>query len=202
MNSGKLLLTSTGLSSETVVKTFLDITNDIKSKSVAIITTAAEDKEKDKYSQLSKQQLIKIGFSDIDFVDFEAESQKDLSKYEIIYVVGGNTFKLLKFARIANFGLSIKKLLQRDGIYVGVSAGSSIVGPSIQIAGEIEPDPNDVGLEDFTGLNITELIILPHYTIEIEKETKEFEIRHNVKVERISDSQAILVENGQKIIIG
>lgn len=169
---------------------------------MAIVTTAAEEKENNKYSQLAKEQFIEMGFLHIDFVDFETEPTKDFSKYDIVYVCGGNTFKLLKFAREANFKASIENLLKRNGVYIGVSAGSIIVGPSIKMAGEVASDKNDIGLKDLTGFGITNLIILPHYSFEIEEETKSFETKYSVKVERVSNSQAVLLQNGEKIILG
>jgi dipeptidase E len=84
---------------------------------------------------------------------------------------------------------------------VGVSAGSIIIGPSIDIANEINSDSNEVGLTDLTGLGITKLIILPHYDSKMEKETKIFETKHNVFVERLADSQALLVTGSNKILI-
>ena len=114
---------------------------------------------------------------------------------------GGNTFNLLKFAREAKFKASIENLLKRNGIYIGVSAGSIIVGPSIEIAGEVAADKNEIDLEDLTGFGIMDLIVLPHYSSEIEPETKTFEARHGVAVERLSNSQAVLIENGEKTVI-
>jgi len=201
MDSGILLLTSTGLSSKAIIERFKALVFDYKKSSVAIVTTAAEEKENNTYAQLAKKQFSEMGFLRIDFVDFETESAKDFTKYDIIYVCGGNTFKLLKFARNVNFKDSIKDLLKRNGIYIGVSAGSIIVGPSIEIAGEVVLDKNEVGLENLTGFGITNLIVLPHYSPEIEKEVKTFEIEHSVLVERISDSQAVLIENRIKSII-
>ena len=201
MNTGKLLLTSTGLSSENIAKRFQSFFTDPGNQSVAIVTTAAEGKEQNKYSQLAKKQFEEMGFTKIDFIDLETEPPNDFSSYGVIYVCGGNTFKLLKFAREANFQSSINDLLKRNGVYVGVSAGSIIVGPSISIANEVEPDPNDIGLEDLTGFNITNLIILPHYSPEIEEETKAFEKKYGVIVERLNNSQATLLQNGEKTII-
>lgn len=201
MNTGKLLLTSTGLSSENIAKRFQSFFTDPGSQAVAIVTTASEDKEQNKYSQLAKKQFEGMGFTKIDFIDLETEPATNFSSYGVIYVCGGNTFKLLKFAREANFQSSIDDLLKRNGVYVGVSAGSIIVGPSIDIANEVEPDPNDIGLEDLTGFNITNLVILPHYSPEIEEETKTFETKYGVIVERLNNSQAVLIENGGKTII-
>lgn len=169
--------------------------------SVAIVTTAAEGKSENKYSQLAKKQFEELGFVVVDFVDLETEPQKDFSSYGVIYVCGGNTFKLLKFSREVNFKTTIENLLARDGVYIGVSAGSIIVGPSITIAGEIGPDENEVGLEDLTGFGISNLIILPHYSPEIEGEVIAFENKYSVKVERLSNSQAILIENDQQTLV-
>ncbi|QQS22553.1 Type 1 glutamine amidotransferase-like domain-containing protein [bacterium] len=113
----------------------------------------------------------------------------------------GNTFKLLKFARKSNFKTSIESLLDRNGIYIGVSAGSIIVGPSIEIAGEVSADKNEVGLEDYTGLGITNLIVLPHYSSDIEEQAKAFEEKYKVCVERINNSQAIFIENGKRPLL-
>jgi len=201
MNKGFLLLTSTGLTSPHIYEKFRSIVANPKNQSVAIITTAAEGKENNKYSQLAKKQFESLGFASVDFIDLETQPEKDLSSYGIIYVCGGNTFKLLKSARKANFKLSIEKLLERNGIYIGVSAGSIIVGPSIEIAGEIAADKNEIGLEDLTGFGITNLIVLPHYSSEVEEETKAFEAKHGVTVERLSNSQAALIKNGEKTII-
>jgi dipeptidase E len=201
MNTGKLLLTSTGLSSENIAKRFQSFFTDHGGQTVAIVTTAAEGKEQNKYSQLAKKQFEEMGFIKVDFVDLEAEPSRNFSSYGVIYVCGGNTFKLLKFAREASFKTSIENLLSRGGVYVGVSAGSIIVGPSINIANEVEPDPNDIGLKDLTGFNITDLIILPHYSPEVEEETKAFEKKYGVIVERLNNYQAALLEDGEKIIV-
>lgn len=198
---GILFLTSTGLSCEAVTKKLKLIFANQKNRSVAIITTAAVDKENNKYSQLAKKQFLDMGIKHVDFVDLESEPSKDFSHYEIIYVCGGNTFKLLKFAQEANLKSSIENLLKRNGIYIGVSAGSIIVGPSIEIAGEVAADKNEIGLEDLTGFGVTNLIVLPHYSPEVEEETKAFETKYGVTVERLNNSQAALIENGEKTII-
>lgn len=201
MNQGKLLLTSTGLTSENVSLKFKSLISNPENTSVAIVTTAAEGKSENKYSQLAKEQFERFGFVAVDFVDLETEPQKDFSSYGVIYVCGGNTFKLLKFAREANFKTAIENLLERDGVYIGVSAGSIIVGPSIAIAGEVAADSNDIGLENLTGFGITDLIILPHYSPEIEEEIIAFENKYSVKVERLNNSQAILIKNYQKTLV-
>ncbi|MDO8443427.1 MAG: Type 1 glutamine amidotransferase-like domain-containing protein [Candidatus Azambacteria bacterium] len=196
-----MFLTSTGLSSKNVYDKFKEIADSKGFKKVVIITTASSDKENNQYSQLALSQLKSAGFDILDFYDFENEGLKDLSQYDVIYVCGGNTFKLMKFAREMNFDNEVESLLKRDGIYIGVSAGSLIIGPSIQIANEIHPDINEVGLTDFNGFNIIDLIVFPHYSSEFEEEIKLFESKNNVKIERLTNSQAILIKEGEKTLI-
>ena len=192
---GTIILTSTGLSNSNVAKKFFDlIGNDKPKNSVAIITTAAEGKENNKYSLLAKKQFLYAGFKDVEFVDLEAQSIS-LDKYNVIYVCGGNTFKLLKFAKEKSFSENIKQLLDRDGFYIGVSAGSIIMSPSIDIANEIEPDSNDANITDFDSFGIIPFHIMPHYYPDIEDEVKKFENRHSVEVKRLTNDQALFVKN-------
>ena len=200
-NSGTIFLTSTGLSSKNVYDKVKEIVDSKGFKKAVIITTASLDKENNQYSQLALSQLKSIGFNVADFYDFENDGLKDLSEYDVIYVCGGNTFKLMKFAKDMNFDKGIESLLKKDGAYIGVSAGSLIIGPSIKIAGEIHPDVNEVGLTDFNGFNIVDLIVFPHYSSEFEEEIKSFETKNNIKVERITNSQAILIKDGEKTLI-
>ena len=201
-DTGVLVLTSTGLSNEVVAQEFKSFVVNPADDTVAIVTTASEGKEQNKYSQLAKEQLIAMGFRSVEFVDFETDAKVDLSSYKVFYVCGGNTFKLLKYAREANFKTSVEQLLNRGGVYIGVSAGSIIVGPSISIADEVEPDPNDVGLKDLAGFDITDVIVCPHYIPRIETEVQAFEAKHSVIVERLTDSQAIILRGSSKEIVG
>ena len=199
--SGIILLTSTGLSSKNVYEKFKEIADSKDYKKAIIITTASADKENNQYSRLALSQLKSIGLNPVDFYDFENNGFRDISDYDIIYVCGGNTFKLMKFAKEMDFAKEIKSLLKRGGAYIGVSAGSLIVGPSIKIANEVHPDPNEVGLIDFTGFNIVDLVIFPHYSFELEEEIRMFENKNNVQVERLNNSQAILLEGDKKTLV-
>lgn len=198
---GTMLLTSTGLYSPNVYSKFKEIKDERGFKKAVIITTASSDKEKNQYAQSALSQLKSTSLDVVDFYDFENDGRKDLSQYDVIYVCGGNTFKLMKFAREMNFDRTILALFNKNGIYIGVSAGSLIMGPSIQIANEVHPDKNEVGLRDFTGFNITDVVVYPHYSSKIEAEIKSFEERNNVKVERIDNSQAVLLTQGSMVLV-
>jgi len=193
LNKGMLLLTSAGFFNPKVADMAIGVLGNTINKKVAIVTTAAGGKETNVYSKLAKEQLDKMGFQDVDFVDLEVQGADHFSGYDVIYVCGGNTFKLLKFARETDFKSAILKVLNRGGLYIGVSAGSLIVGPSVQIANEISADRNDVGVSDFTGMGIVDKILFPHYESKYEMEIKNFELKNNVTVTRLTNNQAVMI---------
>ncbi len=193
MNQGIIILTSTGLSAEPVRRASEKFFDSLPYKSVAIVTTAAEGKENNKYSKLAESQFKELDFDTIDFIDIENDPRADFSKYSVIYVCGGNTFKLLKYAREANFKDAIIKLLERGGVYIGVSAGAIILAPTIQAAASIDPDPNIVGISDFTGLGIVSFEVHPHYDSKEESEVVNYEKNTSRRVVRLSNGEALVV---------
>jgi dipeptidase E len=120
----------------------------------------------------------------------------------VIYVCGGNTFKLLKYAREAHFKGTIVKLLERGGIYVGVSAGAIILAPTIQIAASVDPEPNEVGITNLEGLGLIDFEIHPHYDPYHDKELAAYQKTTANKVVRISNSQAVIMTGTEQQVIG
>lgn len=192
--AGNLVLTAQGFYSETVKNKFSELLGDKANKTVAFIVTAAKDKENNKFNIRDRDTLLEMGFKSVDFIDLETNPTTDLSTYDVIYVCGGNTFKLLKYAKEANLKDSIIALLSRGGTYLGISSGSLILGPSIILAAEVTPDDNEVGLTDLTGLEIVPYTIYPHYSPEVENDLVEYEKKHGVKVQRLTNEQAIVCQ--------
>ena len=202
IGQGTIILTSTGLSAEPVRRASGKFFDSLSHKSVAIVTTAAEGKENNKYSKLAESQFRELGFNTVDFIDIENDQRADFSKYSVIYVCGGNTFKLLKYARETNFKDAIIKLLERNGVYIGVSAGAIILAPTIQIAALVDPEPNDVGITDLEGLGLINFEVHPHYDPSHDKELSSYQKTTTNKVVRISDSQAVIISSAEQQIIG
>lgn len=135
----------------------------------------------------------------VSFADFEVNPDFDFSRFDIIYVCGGNTFKLLKYAKALKFGDSIESLLNRSGIYIGVSAGPLILSPTIDVTNEISPDPNEFGLSDLTAFGVVPFHMVVHFEEGRKKKTAAFEQKHKVIVERLSNSQVILISDNNKL---
>lgn len=199
---GTIILTSQGLSNQNIVDKLLSFISNPKHAKIAMVTTAARDKENNKWVVIAKDQLIKLGFETVDFIDIEMDPTADFSDYTVIYVCGGNTFKLAHFSRQANLKKSIEELLERGGVYIGLSASSLLMGPSIELANEVTPDVNEIGLTDFTGFGIVNEIIYPHYDPAVETDLQNFESKHNVKVTRLTNDQALILADGQSELVG
>lgn len=199
---GIIILTSQGFSNQAITDKFMGFIPNPKDTKVAMVTTAARDKENNKWVIIAKDQFLKMGFGTVDFIDIESNPESDFSTYGVVYVCGGNTFNLAHFSRKANLKKSIEELLARGGIYIGLSASSLIVGPSIELANEVTPDVNEIGVTDFTGFGIIPQIIYPHYDPAIETDLQNFESKHNVKVQRLTNDQALIISGSQVEMVG
>jgi len=165
-----------------------------KKLSVVIVTTAsAEWKEKNKHAVSAKRVLEKMGFKKVIFLDVEFENPNKLKDFDIIYISGGNPFYLLYHLKKSGADKIIKKLANKGIILIGVSAGATVLGPSIKIVQYFDNKKNIVKLKDFSALKLTDIIILPHYKIEYEYNVKDFEKKCRCKVTRLKDNQAVLI---------
>lgn len=130
-------------------------------------------------------------------------AQKELSNYSAVFIGGGNTYKLLKELRTANFLKKIKKYLQNDGLVFACSAGAIIFGKDIDCC-KID-DPSQIMLEDTQGLNlINDYSILCHLS---EKKLnnnisylKEYSKKY--KVLYLPEELVIKIDKNQKALIG
>jgi len=200
-----LLLTSNGLSSQALLNCLQSNMNNAKS-AVLITTASAPFKRNDKHVPRLTAELEYIGYS-VDFFDFDEDDPKDLFKYDLIEIIGGNPFYLLRSIRHAGAELILKQLA-KEKILIGISAGSVVLQNSIRLVAGYSPEMNEgIGLTDLTGVGVTDLEILPHYHRFIERfyrfeeRAKEYETANHCAVIRIDDGQGVLVlDNGYEII--
>jgi dipeptidase E len=86
-------------------------------------------------------------------------------KSDVIYLAGGNTFYFLKHLRDSGMLGHLKKFASRGGVLAGLSAGALIMSPTTKLAADkgLGPDPNDVGLKDYRGMNLFQFEFSPHF---------------------------------------
>jgi dipeptidase E len=192
----KLFLTSTGLENKDVLDRFKNIFLVRKIKNLSFLIVSIQNSERDAF--YLKKTLLEIrstGASDIDVFklsDNKFVAEKD---YDVVFVCGGNTFDYLD--RIRKTGLDkfiIDFSRKKDSVYVGVSAGSIIAGPNIEIsAWGDEGEKNNVNLKDLKGLALTNFSIYPHYREDLKSELEEFRKRVSYPVIELQDDQVVIL---------
>ncbi len=164
----KLLLTSGGLTNQTIVKALDELAGKpLDQLKVAFIPTASNLEEGDKWWLIDDlRRLSFLKFKEIDIVDISALPQKiwqkRLENSDVIFVEGGNTYHLMYWFNKSGLSKILTKLLETR-IYIGVSAGTIITTPSI-INADYEEEPlKEIDEEIFNnGLNLVNFMVEPH----------------------------------------
>jgi dipeptidase E len=207
MDIMNILLTSAGIKMPATRKEVLRLLPKQPSKlRLAHVITASRMETNTDYVDRDRIALQELGFqvTDIDLENLTPDTAFDeLNKFDIIYVQGGNTFYLLKQARACNFGQAVRKFLEDPNKwYVGVSAGSYLACPTIEM-GNWKRQKDQHGLEDLTGMNLVPFLLSVHYNREKYREVLAEKIptaSHPVRI--LTDDQAFLVKDGDVVLLG
>ena|SRR3989338_6164675 len=198
-----LLLTSTGLTNQNITDCFLKIIDKPVSKiRIIFVPTASRSKEELIYVLESKKELLDLGIPEHNIKHLNLDHLvkfKEVRDFDVIYVCGGNTFYLLNKVKETGFDKVIKEFVETGKVYFGVSAGSILVCPNIDIAGPF--DENDVNLTDLTGLNLVDIVVSPHYCKKEKPTIDKLKKKSQYKVVTLTDDQALLVIDGETKII-
>lgn len=93
----------------------------------------------------------------------EQDLIKDLAKYEVMYVEGGNPFSTLKIAQENNFADYVKNRMESGMIYVSESAGSVLAGADIVANSRPGKSAKEYGLINTAGIGLINAVIMPHW---------------------------------------
>ncbi|WP_459825005.1 Type 1 glutamine amidotransferase-like domain-containing protein [Campylobacter concisus] len=154
---------------------------DFQGKHVAFIDTAAKFEEVNFYVDEAVEILENFGAKlrrlDVSCVHSSAVSVSSqdkpfcdnkilatINECDIIYISGGNTFYLLNELRKSRVWQAIKNAVKAGKIYIGESAGAVVAAPDTRYATPM--DENSVNVSDFTGLNLVDFFIVPHFGCE------------------------------------
>lgn len=157
----KLLLTSGGLSNQTLKDALLSLVNKPANElKITFIPTAQNVESGDKTWLIDQLIRIKeLNPQQIDIVDFTAIPKEvwleKLREADVIFVNGGNTNYLMQSSNKFGFSEEIHKLLENN-VYVGSSAGSYIATPDIRFNSDYEQGV-------FKGLGLVNFGLQVHY---------------------------------------
>ena len=159
-----IVLTSCGIRNEDFKNRFYEIVSkdELKNKKVLYITTAIDGEKDDDKDWVYEEYktILDLGISEENITEYKIGNNINIDDFDIIYMMGGNTFYLLDMIRKYKFDTLIKEFINSNKIYIGSSAGSEILGNSIETA--LPYDENIVNMSDFTGLKIVDGLIVPH----------------------------------------
>lgn len=138
------------------------------SKQCVYITTSFHDRNRSNMDWQIKNRasLVSTGFNLTDY-DISGKSQedieRDLAKYETMYIEGGNSFYLLQESQKNGFGEYVKSRVDHGLIYISTSAGSVIAGPDIEPVSRIEQTSLAPELNGTKGYGLIDSVIMPHW---------------------------------------
>jgi dipeptidase E len=174
---------------------------------IGYITTAlkvVEDLEYLAYMKEYEKEMIEkdIYFEKFDIKDkTEKEIREFFADKNVIEIPGGNLFYLLKTIRESGFDKILKNLLDNGLCYVGCSAGSYIMCPTVEV-GAWKTSRNKYGVTDFTALGYVPFLIKCHYTDEQKEKITEKISTLQYPIKILRDNQAVLVEDGKYTFVG
>ena len=162
----KLFLNGGGCGKQTLL-TYKEINKIIDhGKPVLYIPLAMDEADHpyDSCYEWIKEEISSINIPSIEMVrSFQELEKKDLNKYSLIYIGGGNTYKLLNGIKTTRTYDKLNEYIKNDGIVYGSSAGTVIFGKDINIIEVM--DKNEVNIKDTKGFNLLNNIsIFVHYT--------------------------------------
>lgn len=165
---------------------------------------AVEDLDYIKYQNEYYQLMNSAG---IDFIQYDItnKTQQEIIDFfadrNVIQVSGGNAFYLLKAIRETGFSSILKILFKNNISYIGCSAGSYIMCPTIEVAGW-KVDRNRYGMTDYTALNYVPFLLQCHYTDQKKEQILEKSRLLNHPLRLLKDDQGFLIEDGKIQLIG
>lgn len=200
----KLFLTSAGFTNPEISKAFLEQLPRPVSESCVLIVAYAQGPEEEFYVNESKREIQRLGFENIVVANMHTSVDVSaLGDFDVIYICGGNTFAILKKLRETGLGDFVVRQVRNRAIYVGVSAGSIIAGPDVEIAGwGSEGDKNEIGLQDLTGFGLVNIEVFPHFHEELRSEVEEFKKKVPYKVFELTNNQSVFVNDSDTEVIG
>ncbi|MBI4136536.1 Type 1 glutamine amidotransferase-like domain-containing protein, partial [Candidatus Roizmanbacteria bacterium] len=164
----KLLLTSGGLTNDSIVSTLADLLEmPFTDTSIAFIPTAANMESGDKWWLLDDLDHLRgLHPLSIDLVDISALPrsiwQKRLEESDVLLFEGGNTFHLNYWIHESGLARLLPRFLESK-VYVGISAGTIVATPSL-ILSTAEKEPLEEIEEHVIeeGLGLVDFLVEPH----------------------------------------
>lgn len=128
--------------------------------------------------------------------------EKDFSKYNAFFAIGGNSFALRKAMQLSGFDEFLKKQINSPNfLYSGYSAGICVLSPSLlglELVDEpLNPYNNDEVM--YEGIGLLDYVPVPHYKSDhpeshLVDDVVRYMLENNIKHRTIRDGEVIVVD--------
>lgn len=174
--------------------------NLVKGKTVTFIPTASIHEEITFYVDDGKKALEKLGLF-VDVLDVSTASNQEIAEKlesnDFIYVTGGNAFFLLQELKRTHADIEIIRQINKGKTYIGESAGSMILSPSIGYARDMDDWNAAPMLDSYEALNVINFFPLPHYgNFPFEEVTEKIILKYTdeLRIKPFNNAQAFRVQ--------
>ena len=163
--------------------------------------------DRDDYAAKAKARFAAMGYG-LESAHATDNPKKAIDRADVLFVGGGNTFRLLKALQDRELLQAIRRKVKSGAPYIGSSAGSNVAGPTIKTT----KDMPIVQPRSFDSLGLVPFQISPHYLDPDPNsthmgETQEERIlqfleENETPVVGIREGAWILIENGAVMLKG
>lgn len=168
-------------------------------KTAALVVTADNEyKEQNYHVPRGIAELESLNLH-VDIFDLDMQSAELLLDYDVVAFIGGNPYYLLHSIR-ENHAQEILKSISINKILIGWSAAAFVFGPTLELVNCYSPEMNFMGLTDLSGLSLTDVQVLPHYSKfltkfeQFEEKCRIYEKAHSVNVIRLNDGDGVFID--------
>lgn len=208
----KLLLTSSGLTNNSIAKALFELTNKKPEDTIVTVVPTASNIEGGDKSWLitDLMNLQKQNFKAIEITDISAISEEiwkpSLERADVLFFEGGNIYYLMRWLNKSGLANLLPELL-KNKVYVGVSAGSMVTNPDLALKlSKIIYEEDMLETEEMKGLNLVDFYFLPHLNSEWFKKMRRENIEEvgksiKRKIYALDDNSALKVVDGKVEVI-
>ena len=194
-----LILCSNGLTSPELIERISPAVKDC-THAALVVTADSVYKEKNYHVPRCLQTLEALGLK-VTIFDLDLHPAADLLSFDVVEFIGGNPFYLLDIIRRKNASEILKEIAAHK-ILIGWSAAAFVFGPSLDLVNLYSSETNYMNLTDLTGLSLSSMQVLPHYSRfllkfeHFEETCSDYEREHHTTVFRLNDGDGIFVNAG------
>jgi dipeptidase E len=197
----RLLLTSNGLSNDKIKHYFVNQFDRLDDKTAALIV-GRRDGERREIVDKTKKGLEELGVK-VQEIDISREDiYSNYPDFDIYCVCGGNTFYILDRLRATGVQNILVEAVNKNKLFIGISAGSILAGPDIEPA-KFGGDVNELGMHHLGSFHWIPFLIFPHYTEERKNAALDLKrFRFQEPVIALTDNQSLFFSDKENILVG